>query len=277
MKKLKALSIFNALSLLIHIGVAYLVQAKMVNDLNVGEVSAKYESLFTPAGITFAIWGLIYISLLIMCLYHIVIAYKHDSPHPANTELLRIGSMFILVNIASAAWLIAWVNEYLPATVLLIVIQLLGLLIINRRLNIYDPLKPTGLKLTTQFALSIYFAWICVATIANIATYLTAIQWDGFGQPALQWAAIMICTTILIAVLMILIRKNVLFGLVVAWALYGITVKRQSLNTDSYEPLTVIAWCGIGLLIPLCIFQLIRNINYKKPKAIFPSYPAPVK
>ena len=90
MKKIKALAIFNAISLLVQLSVAYFAQAKMISPRDVGEVSAKYESLFTPAGMTFGIWGIIYTTLLLLCLYHIVIAYKHDKPHPANTDLLRV-------------------------------------------------------------------------------------------------------------------------------------------------------------------------------------------
>lgn len=277
MKKIKALAIFNALSLLVHILVAYLIQSKMINQQDVGEISAQYESLFTPTGMTFGIWAVIYTTLSLLCLYHIVIAYKHDKPHPANAELLRINGLFILVNLASAAWLMAWVNEYLLISVGLIFLQLLGLIIIHHRLNMYDPLKPSGLKIATQFPLSIYLGWISVAAIANTSSYLSAAQWDGFGLPALQWIIIMISVTVLLATFMILVRRNIHFGLVIAWALYGIIIKRQEINADLYQPVIITAWVGIGIVLLSSVIQLIRNMSYKKPREIFPSHTQSVK
>lgn len=61
----------------------------MINSSAVGEVSSRYETLFTPASITFAIWGVIYTSLAILYLYHVILAFKHDKDHPANIDLLK--------------------------------------------------------------------------------------------------------------------------------------------------------------------------------------------
>ena len=46
--------LFNALS-----------SALPINDQTMPEISAKYPSLFTPAGFTFSIWGVIYLALLV--------------------------------------------------------------------------------------------------------------------------------------------------------------------------------------------------------------------
>jgi len=277
MKKIKALAVFNALALIIQLVVTYVIQTKAVFPQDVSEVSAKYESLLTPAGFTFAIWGLIYTLLIILCLYHIVIAYKHEKYHPANKELEKMGSLFIIVNLASAAWLIAWVKEELLVSVILIAVQLIGLIAIHHRLGMYNTLKAAGLKVCNQFPLSIYLGWIGIATIANVSSFLVAQQWSGFGLPALQWAIILISTAVFIAAFMILIRRNIYFGLVIAWGLYGIIVKRAAINEALYSPIIVSAWAGIGIIGLLAIIQLVRNISYKKPREIFPAAPIPLK
>ena len=41
-----------------------LSNALPINGQSMPEISAKYPSLFTPAGFTFSIWGVIYIALL---------------------------------------------------------------------------------------------------------------------------------------------------------------------------------------------------------------------
>ncbi len=279
MRKVKALAIFNALSLIAHLVFVYLVSKKMLNSKDVGEVSAAYESLFTPAGISFSIWGIIYITLGILCLYHIVIAYKHDRQHPANTELMQMNGLFILVNLCSAGWLVAWTREMLLVSLALIFLQLLCLVLIHRRLGIYDPLKPAELKTATHFPLSVYLGWISIATIANTASYLTAIGWDedGFGLSPVQWTIIMISVAALLSLLMIFRYRNIYFALTIAWGLYGLVVKRQATGSDSETPILLCAWIAIGIIVLLSIIQVVRNIHTKKEGEIFPSAAAPIK
>ena len=277
MVKIKSLAIFNALALIIHLAVSSLVQTKTINLLDVGEVSAKYESLLTPAGFTFTIWAIIYTLLIVMCLYHIVIAYKHERYHPANKELVNMSSLFILVNLGSAAWLVAWVNEQLLLSVGLIIIQLLCLIAIHLRLKMYNTFKAAGLKVCNQFPLSIYLGWISIATIANISSYLASQQWTGLGLSASKWAVIMISVAVFLSVVMILVRRNIYFALVVAWGLYGIVVKRDSISPDLYASVIITAWAGIGIVLVLSLIQWIRNMSNKKPREIFPAPHLPVK
>ena len=120
MKRIKLLSVLNAFVFIIHVVISYSTQFKLINNKDVGEVSNNYSSLFTPAPITFAIWGLIYFSLLCFSVYHILKAWKRPVAEPANQDTHRIGPWFIINNLATAAWLIAWTNERIGLSVLLI-------------------------------------------------------------------------------------------------------------------------------------------------------------
>ena len=44
----------------------YLANARPLNNRMTGEVSDAYPTLFTPAGLTFSIWGIIYVMLAFM-------------------------------------------------------------------------------------------------------------------------------------------------------------------------------------------------------------------
>ena len=48
MKKIRLLAFFNLLALAIHIAVAYMTQSGLINEKNAGQVSDRYNSLFTP-------------------------------------------------------------------------------------------------------------------------------------------------------------------------------------------------------------------------------------
>lgn len=267
MRKHRFLAIFNLLALLAHIAVSYLSQSRAFLERTIGDVSDSYNSLFTPAGITFAIWGVIYVSLLFFCIYHIRVAYRQPGTHAANERLLKIGPLFILNNLGAVGWIFAWTAQLIEASLLLIIFQLATLVTINLRLRIHDPLAGNTAKIFTFFPLSLYFGWITLATIANTSIYLVAIGWDGFGlkYSAIEWARIMIGITVFLTVLVIFARKNVVFGIVIIWALYGIILKRKSLNTDIYADLVKTAWIGLSIIGVSCIIQLLLNLGMKKP------------
>jgi hypothetical protein len=270
MRKIKAIAIFNALTFILQLVFSYLAQAGNLGSETVSSVSAKYETMVTPAGMTFAIWGIIYTSLAVLCLYHIVMAYKHDLTNPANHEAAKMGSLFIIVNLAAAAWLVAWTREMMVLTVVLMLTQLVGLILLHIKLGIYSLSKAASVKVATEFPLAIYLGWISMATIANISSFLSAKGWDGFGIAPYQWGIIIIIVAVLLSSFIILFRRNMYFGLVTAWFLFGLIKKREGNPAEGNEILVTSAWIGLGLVLALAIFQLVKNITYKKPGEIFP-------
>ncbi|RAU84339.1 hypothetical protein [Pontibacter arcticus] len=259
MKNIKVLAILNTVFFLIHLVPSQLTQFGFFNGKTIGEVSANYPTLFTPAGITFSIWGLIYVALTAFCIYHLIKAYKAAETHEANQDLLRLGYLFIVNNLATGAWTIAWVYEALVLSVVLMLIQLITLIAIQIRLNMYDPGRSRAFKWFTQFPLSIYFGWICIATVANISAALVGLQWDGFGLSDATWAMIMIVIATLITTFVVLNRRNPFVGLVTVWAFYGIVLKHQELNVAASPSITTTAWAGLVLVALAVLYQFYRN------------------
>jgi hypothetical protein len=262
MKKIRLLSVLNLLVFCAHVFISYSTQFKLINNKDVGEVSNINPSLFTPASITFSIWGLIYLSLACLTLYHLLMAWRRPINDPANEDISRIGGWFIFNNIATAAWLIVWTQQMLGVSVLLIFLQLISLLIINVRLNIYDYKREISSRVFTQFPLSIYFAWLTIATIANVSSWLSALNFNA-GISAVTWTVIMIAMAVLITMAVVFTRRNVFFGLVIIWALYGIILKRNTEGNAEGQLIIYTAWAGIILVGVGCIFQLIRNPGQK--------------
>ena len=71
MDKIKASTIKNlaTLTFLLMILVNTLANTLPINGRNTGEVSDAYGNLFAPTGLTFAIWGVIYVLLGLYVLY----------------------------------------------------------------------------------------------------------------------------------------------------------------------------------------------------------------
>jgi hypothetical protein len=272
MNKVRALSILNLVALTLHIFLSYATQVRLVNTKDVGEISNQYASLFTPAGFTFAIWGLIYALLIVFCIYHIVMSFTKNLLHPANRDIQRIGSWFILNNLGAAAWLLVWTNNQISISAVIILFQLVSLIVIHLRLHIHDVREKAASKIFTQLPLSIYLGWITIATIANISIYLFSIQWDGFGlgYSAITWTRIIIAVAVVITMLVVLLRNNVAYGMVVIWALYGIISKLNSTGANTYSVLIQTAWIGIGVVGIICLVQLVKNISVSKFRHRFP-------
>ena len=272
MKKTQLLSFFNLLALAAQIAVAYLTQLRVVGDQNVGDVSELYNSLLTPANLTFGIWGLIYTGALVFCIYHFVMSLRHSEIHYANVYTLRIGPWFILNNVGAAAWLFVWTNEMIVLSLVFIFFQLIALIIIHLRTGIHDPHSPVDLKVFTQFPLSIYFGWVTFATIANTSIFLLASGWTGFGlhYSPIEWTRIIIGLTVFLTLVVIFSRRNVFFGLVIIWGLWGIILKRKPINPGLYADLILTVWIGMAIIALSCIIQLMLNITTKEKSPFFP-------
>jgi len=67
-----------------------------------------------------------------------------------------------------------------------------------------------------------------VAIIADVAAWLTKINWNGWGISSVSWTIIMIIIACLINVIMILKRNLREYALVGIWALIAIAVSNQN-------------------------------------------------
>jgi hypothetical protein len=67
------LVILNLIGIIGALVVNALANILPINGKNTGQLSDQYPNLFVPAGITFAIWGVIYILLIIFIIYQFVI------------------------------------------------------------------------------------------------------------------------------------------------------------------------------------------------------------
>jgi len=262
MKKIRSFAVLNLLFLLVQVFCSYGSQAGWFAGKTMGEISDLYPSLFTPSGFTFSIWGLIYTALLVMCIRQLVFSFRFGREQESNQEVLRIGPWFILNNIFTIAWIVCWTSQQISTATVLIIGQLLTLAIIHIRLDIHERIRSLGSKALTQSPLSIYFGWINVATIANIAVYLVATGWKGAGMDFTPdtWAKIMVMVAGVITVMVVFVRSNVLFGLVLVWALWGMMKKHTE---PAYADLREVIWMTMAVVAAVCAIQFIANLVWR--------------
>ena len=221
--RLPFLSILNVLGFLGVVIVNALAVTLPLNNKTTGELSDQYPNLFVPAGLTFSIWGVIYILLAIFVIYGLVVAIRKDSEKSSFIE--NIGILFLISCLANIGWIFAWHYEILALSLVLMLILLGSLITIYLRLRIGKSDSTRTEKYMVHLPFSIYLGWITIATIANVTALLVDINWNTFGLSEPFWAIAVIIVGIAITLSVLFTRKDIFYCLVVDWALLGILLK----------------------------------------------------
>jgi hypothetical protein len=219
------IKITAGLAFLVMIAVNFLANTLPINGITTGEVSDYYPNLFAPAGLTFSVWGLIYISLAAYTLYQFGL-FQKDKGVKRGGLFNKIGVYFITTSVANAFWIFAWHYRFIGVTVLLMSVILYCLIKIADLISKEKLNRKERLFISTPFG--VYFGWITVATIANVVTFLVSINWRGFGITDDIWTVIILLTGIAIVLARFFKDKNTAYAWVVIWAYLGILIKHTS-------------------------------------------------
>ncbi len=254
------LSILNLLGFLGVVIVNGLANALPINNKTTGELSDQYPNLFVPAGLTFSIWGIIYILLAIFVIYQLIAAVRKEARISSFTE--KIGILFFVAAAANIGWIFAWHYEILPLSMILMLLLLACLITIYLRLRIGRADSTNTEKYLVYLPFSIYLGWITIATIANATAWLVDANWNTFGLGEQFWAVTVIAVGIAIALTTLFNRKDIFYGLVVDWALLGILIKRLAVETTPDQNVVAAAIVGLVLISVSIIIQIVRRKIY---------------
>lgn len=243
-----------------------LASALPLNGVNTGQLSDELPNLFVPAGLTFSIWGLIY---LLLAGYVAAAAREafRSAPDSPRAWTCRDGALFVLNAAANMAWIAAW-HWRLVGTSLVIMLIILGTLLalerdIERKLGSGGILErssdgePGSIRLRRfllTVPLRVYLGWISVATIANITALLVKTRWDGFGLDPRIWTVTVILAGLVLALGFSVWKRQVAAPLVVVWAYAGIVLKRIQMDPDYSAPV----WIAAGLAALVILASMVR-------------------
>lgn len=250
--------LLNALGYILSIIVNALANILPINGRNTGEISDSIPNLFVPAGLTFSIWGLIYLLQAGFAGYQVKNVVKKETEHLEFVD--QIGIWFFVGSIANTLWVILWHYGYVSLTLVLMLILLGSLLTIYIRLGIGKSNPPTIQKLTIHLPTSVYLGWITVATIANVTAVLVTEGWNGWGISEEIWNVLVIVAAVIITSLMLLLRKDVAYALVVVWAILGIWIKRTSVGFEN----SIVATTALIAIIIIIIILILKLITDRK-------------
>lgn len=226
-----------------------------INGISTGAVSDSYPNLFAPAGLTFSIWGLIYMLLAAYTLYQLGLFRGKEKK--ANDVLLRhTGIVFSISSLVNTAWIFSWHYRIIPLSMVLMAFLIICLIYIIYLINAQS--LTLREKLLIRLPFSVYFGWITVATIANATTLLVSIEWNGFGLPESTWTVIMLTVGTLIGTATAVRFKDIAYGLVLVWAYTGILIKHTTASgfSNQYPGVIITVIICIALFIAVDVFVL---------------------
>ncbi len=255
-RKFQIINIFAIVFTIVMNALANIIE---FGGVNTGDAADAFFSYFTPAGYVFSIWSIIYTLLIVF------IAYQ-ARPSQVDAEYLgKIGYFYLLNGLINVSWLILF-HFAVSNTILLLLTEPLMIGILATLLYMYVKLEigvkevPLSLKAAVHLPISVYVGWISVATIANTASVLNTFLTIPLDVQYL-WTALVLIVALLLAIIMLAMRKDIAYSLVVVWAAIGIYAKWTTV-----EMIPLIYWTALAVaIVTLIAIVLIPLVKRKNP------------
>ncbi|MEZ0608548.1 TspO/MBR family protein [Fibrella sp. WM1] len=199
------------------------------------DISAKYDTLVTPAGYAFSIWGLIFLGLLGFSVYQALPSQRH------NPRFRTAGPWYIINGIGNAIWSPIFNQGWIGLALAVILVMFASLFMVMEHLRINPrtdmammrPVK-VGETWLARVPFSIYFGWLTVATILNITVWFRATRFDLSGISEPIWAVGVLVIGLIAGAVLFNRYRSAAYMLVFTWAYAAIAVKQADLPTVKF-------------------------------------------
>jgi translocator protein len=182
-------------------------------------LSAAYQTLVTPSGYAFAIWGVIFVAQLIWTIAQLLPAYR-SSP----LVLKGVSYYYVAACLAQCAWTVAFGLEKIVLSLIAMVSILVPLLIILTKTSGLQA-ESIGLYWLLKFPFEIHAAWIMAATLVNTNVVLVALNVAPSIQTYVAWASLVV---VLLVGFFYTLKQKWVVPSVLAWAAIAISVELSS-------------------------------------------------
>ena len=263
----RGLQVMNFCAVILTIIINGLAVILPINNKTTQELSDNIPNLFVPAGLTFSIWSVIYILLIMFTVYQMRDVF---SKKPVDMPFLqKISFWFILASLGNILWILLWHYEYVTVSLLAMILLLVSLVMIYIRLGIGKTHVSRLEQWCVHIPFSVYLGWITVATIANVTAVLVVTGWNRFGLSQDLWAILIIIIALVLTLVVLFTKKDAAYSFVIVWALLGIVIKRLG-NDPIYGVQTTIAAVALGALLIIfisAIATILLSFIHKPKKA----------
>jgi hypothetical protein len=238
---------FVTIATLLTIGVNWLANSLPLNGRTPGGISDQFSSPFTPAGYVFSIWGPIYAGLLAYSLWQL-----RPTGTAGSQRLDAIALPYLASAAANVAWIFSWHWLQFGASMLAMLVLLGSLAVIYRRLRDWPPTSRVE-RWAVDATFSVYFGWVCVATLANLSVWFEASGGRPHGIGEVPWAVAMVATATVVFAALGLRTRDVAYLVVLPWAALGIALREPQVPA-----VAGVAWLAAAVGAALIAFALAK-------------------
>jgi benzodiazapine receptor len=182
-QKLQNINFANLLGYFLNTLVTYGVGVSDMFPSN-SEISEKYQTLITPAGFAFAIWGVIFTSQLIWAVVQMLPKYR-----ARDVVIYGVGWNYVYACMAQMAWSLCFTTEHIALSLIAMVSILIPLVMILTKLS-QLPSESIGYYWLLKFPFEIHAAWIMAATLVNANVLLVACNLAPSIQVGAAWLSL---------------------------------------------------------------------------------------
>ena len=217
---------------------------------NIANETFSDTVFFFPATYVFAtIWPVIYLGIVGLAIHQAL-------PSQANNPRYRRGMWMLAINLLLNA---GWVAVFGAQLFILSLVTIVPILVTGVLAYVWldvgrSPDVSTAEKVLTV-AISIYTAWLTIATVANVSLALVSAGWDGFGVSYEVWGTFMIVVGIGLGVVLMLLFRDPVFPAVYAYAYAGIMVRRLG----ETPAVAFTAAAGAAIFVVLFVLMLLMK------------------
>ncbi|TFG08224.1 hypothetical protein EU538_07505 [Candidatus Thorarchaeota archaeon] len=235
------------------IGALLTIPAGEVEDVF---TAPEYAKLLSPAPITFAIWGPIFIFLGLFYFYQAKGVISGEAPQQVADVVHQVGPFFILSTAATTAWYVLWLYRIIWPSVLAMFLYLIFILGAYLRLSINRRDRPIRQHIFVTVAWSMYAGWVTVAAIVNATTGLVAAGFSGPVIGEVGWTVVVLLVALGIYLAVLFTRNDFIYAGVGVWALIGSLITWTTPSATPNMTLAAVAVVGIAVLVLAMVFRL---------------------
>ncbi|CAJ1941285.1 unnamed protein product [Cylindrotheca closterium] len=221
--EINLINILNFIFYVINIIITYGIgNAGWANTPDNGELSEKYQTLITPNGSAFSIWGLIFVA-------EGIFAVAQLFPKFSNEKMVMEGVKYwwVLACIFQCGWTIAFAFEviWLSLVFMLLIWSSLAALLYSQY---YTESKGTLLEFwLLRFPFAVHCGWLTAASALNVNVVVVDIDQPADIQLACGIISLAVLHAISVWVVFGLQKPNYTIAVVLAWANYFIYVELE--------------------------------------------------
>lgn len=221
-------------------------------------MSMKYQTLVTPAGYAFAIWGIIFTGELVWTIAQCLPAYR-------SSELVTkgVGYNFVCACIAQAVWTVFFGLEKISLSLVAMIVILIPLGMILNTISAMSA-DSIGRYWLLKFPFEIHAAWIMAATLVNINVTLVAFAASSKLQTMVGWSSLVVVIPVGLFYVM---KRTWVVPSVLAWATAAIANELSSpkdmivsnFSETTIKQTMIASACVAALLLASILIKLVYD------------------